>query len=170
MRPLNTRRIIVEWLSTDVGVDLHAVQLQHGHRALQLAAGEVGLVHRQRRDGSGEPIRVCGDEAGELVVQDGRELAACFRRDDFGRRSGAADDLLIAGKLVHHPEALVEIDEHAVVQRDGLAVQREMGRAMRRERRRGRARPAGTLVRGRKNMAERVDGPVLCDDVSDRWM
>ena len=66
-------RRVAEVHAVDVGADLHARQAELAHAALELGDGEVGRLQRHRAE-AGEARRVVAHDAGEVVVEEAREV------------------------------------------------------------------------------------------------
>ena len=66
-------RGVAEVHAVRVGADLHAGQAELADAALELRDGEVGRLQRHRAE-AGEARRVVADDAGEVLVEEAREV------------------------------------------------------------------------------------------------
>ena len=72
------QRRVVEIRAVYVRADLYARHAQLAHAAFQLAHGEAGVLHRQRAEAD-ETRRLIGDDSGDVVVQQSRQVERVLR-------------------------------------------------------------------------------------------
>ena len=103
----------IERSARDVREHLHPRGAKGVERAIDLAQGGLGVVHRQRGDEGGKAVRVPLDQRGHLVVGEPREVGADVgAADNLDGRTRQREHLHVALVAVHDPEAPIDVHEH----------------------------------------------------------